>query len=288
MAAVASTTLYSCGSMGMEHRLDRRPRTTGSLSAPAIVFAASRNASRQVIRATPAPPVLLLHDVQFAADISDVGSRSPSVLFYTTTYAVRVWPSSRAIVRASPETRPRFARPVDEANWRATGGRVPIARPASSVMRLAPGQFSFVPQGAPFTYREARLLRASKIGVRRAVYAHLRSMYGPSPPDAVLLRAYGFLLARAPLSPSVRAAVFADIASLPGIRVCGSATDLLGRHGVSLCAVDSEFRVDLLVAPSTGAILSVEERIRQRSALFAGLPAGSLVESDAFSSAPSP
>jgi hypothetical protein len=156
--------------------------------------------------------------------------------------------------------------------------------PGSRAYRLAAGQFSFIPQGSAFTYRQLRSLSPSPTAVRRAVYAHLRSSYGPTPPVTALLRTYAVLLATAPIEPAVRAALFSDIAVLPGLRTCGSGRDWLGRYGTRLCVLDPQYRVDVLLDVRSGSVLAVEERVREPVPLYADLPAGSVVEADTFSS----
>lgn len=221
-------------------------------------------------------------DIQYAAGIYNAGSRRPFVVFWTTRYAVTVWPSSSAQVTKSSVAPAAFARPRDLNNWRASGSTVPLSRPADSVQRYKPSEFSLLPVGTTLTYQEARDLPGSPSAMRDAVARHLGPPSGASPPAPLLLQVYGFLLATAPISPAARRALFADIASLPGLRTCGIETDLLHRRAPTVCATDSRFETDLLIDTGTGSVLGVEQRVRQRSVAFAGLSPRSVIQFDTF------
>src|SRR6202035_1737424 len=101
-------------------------------------------------------------------------------------------------------------------------------------------------------------------------------------PSTALLQIYAFLAASTAISPHVRSAIFADIAALPGLRLCGSGTDRLRRRGQMVCESDPQLEIRVLIDAKTGSVLSVEQHLRQRLHAFADLPPGTLIESDTF------
>lgn len=88
-----------------------------------------------------------------------------------------------------------------------------------------------------------------------------------------------------PVTPEVRVAAYRVIADLPGIRSLGEVTDPLGRKGVgfTLPAIQlpgyGAVRSELIVDPSTGALLSDQQTLTKPSAeaAEAGIAAGTLV-----------
>jgi hypothetical protein len=144
------------------------------------------------------------------------------------------------------------------------------------------GSFSFIPQGIPLTYRQVRSLPASPQTISAEIAARLRPYAGAHPAPTSVLLQLGFLLATAPLSPSARAAAWSYLASLPGVHLCGLGKDLAGRGGQRICASTRANEVEVLVDTVTASVLAVDQRILQASSWFPGVPAGSLVQSDAF------
>lgn len=83
--------------------------------------------------------------------------------------------------------------------------------------------------------------------------------------DQEMFGAYMQLLEWDPITPQVRAAVFRDLAVLPGVRSVGQMTDPLGRPGFGLALTSSTSAQDptgqeeiLVVAPGSGALLADE------------------------------
>jgi hypothetical protein len=144
------------------------------------------------------------------------------------------------------------------------------------------GSYSFIPQGIPLTYRQARSLPGSRQALSAEIAVHLRPSAGAHPPATVVLLQLGFLLATAPLSESARAGAWSYLASLPGLHLCGPGKDLAGRAGRRICVSTRANEVGVLVDTATGSVLAVDQRILQASPWFPGVPEGSLVESDAF------
>lgn len=81
------------------------------------------------------------------------------------------------------------------------------------------GQFGFLPDGALLTYADVMRLPPEPRAIASTVRTHMSSdARGPG----LLLRQYGFLLGRAPISGVVGAAILRAMAKLPGIRLCGT------------------------------------------------------------------
>lgn len=222
-------------------------------------------------------------DTQRIAAIYEAGSSHPFVLFETTRYDASVGLSG-AMVRETANGPPRFARAVDRLNWMADGSRLSLATPGTHVVRYAPGDFSFIPQGRTLSYDAVRELRGAPAVVRAAVDAHLAPPRGPAPPPTVALTAYGWLLAAAPVASSVRAALFTAIAAIPGLRVCGihGPDELAVRRGSSVCVAGGNFETELAFDAQTGSVVMVVQRVRVRSPAFADLPGGTAIQSDTF------
>jgi hypothetical protein len=167
-------------------------------------------------------------------------------------------------------------------NWRAEHSPRVLMTPGESRSGLIP-RFSFLPQGVRLGYEEALRLPSEASELRRAIAAHLRPLGADLPPTLVL-KAYGFLLATAPLSSSTRAVTYDDMASLAGVRACGRRANVEKRDRDALCAAAEGREIEVTIAAHTREVLAVEQRITAESPLFPGLRAGTVVESDTFSS----
>jgi hypothetical protein len=84
---------------------------------------------------------------------------------------------------------------------------------------------------------------------------------------------YDQLLKLDPISPAVRAAVFRDLARLPGVRSIGKVVDPLGRtgYGIAQGGAPGSSEEVLVIAPGTGLLLS-DEYVTVSSAHQAPLP----------------
>lgn len=214
--------------------------------------------------------------------IYNPGTTNGFAVFTTNTREITVQPSSAANVRVISNGKPEFITAVDLARWEAAGRPTLDSGPvAGQVISIPPGQFSFVPQIRTLTYQQASSLPATPDGVFAAVLAHSKSGAG-DPPATLLLRQFGFLLAVAPLPRATRPAAWDALTKLPGLRLCGDATDLAGRHGDGLCVDSGTDEIKILVDAGTSSVLAVQRRIMQPSASYPGLPAGTTIELDTF------
>lgn len=215
--------------------------------------------------------------MEYSASISNPGSPGAYTAFMTVTRTFVVQPSSAAIVDTSVDGPLTFPTPTDQQHWRAEGS--PTLAPANGRSALPAGQFSFVRQGV-LTYEQAMALPATPAGLTTQILGRLRPHAGDDP--TVVLSQLGYLIATAPLSKPARSAAWHAVASITGLRLCGSGTDLGGRRGDGLCADSQDEEVEVLIDTHTGSVLAVEERLLQPSLLYPNVSAGSLIGSTTF------
>ena len=227
--------------------------------------------------------VIKYQDKEYYAAISDAQTSQAFTAFATATRDVTVQPSSSARVKVVGYSPARLVTSSERARWQAAG-RPPMPQVAvtGQAFSIPAGSYSFIPQGLPLTYRQVRSLPASPRALSAEIAARLRPPAGARPPATAMMLQLGFLLATGPLSRGARNAAWSALASLPGLRLCGSGRDLAGREGQRLCASTRTDEVDVLVDTVTGSVLAVDQRILLASSWFPGVPEGSLVQSDAF------
>jgi hypothetical protein len=222
-------------------------------------------------------------DIEYYAMVSDPGTAHAFTVFATATREVTVQPSSAARVDTTGVSGPRFTAPPERARWRAAGNPpLPPVPARGNVLSMPRGTFSFIPQGTTLTYQEARSLPASPGAVSAVIRAHLRAYAGLDPPATLVVKQLGFLLATAPLSRATRSAAWTALASVPGLRRCGSGKDLAGRPGHWLCVSAGGEEAKVLIGGRAGSVLAVADRLLQPSAFYPGVPDGSIIEADTF------
>jgi hypothetical protein len=229
------------------------------------------------------PGVVRFEDVGSHTIVQNAGSSDGFTLFATSiTYNV-VSPDSSAVTETRNLGPARFASSADAQRWKMAGRPpLPDRRTTTGYEESPAGQFSFMPQGLTFTYGQATNMPVRPAGVIAVVRAHLRPYAGPHASSELVLKQLGFLLAVAPLSRKSRQAAWMTLAGLPGARLCGIGTDILGRPGEGICASVPAEEIKVLVRPSTGQVLAVIERLWQPTPLFPNVRAGTVVGSDAF------
>lgn len=231
----------------------------------------------------PAGPWLKFRDTEYNAFVSNPGAENSFTAFATAIRQIQVRPSSAAIVSTISAGAPVFPAASERIRWRAAGRpQLPQAPVKGQVLRLSAETFSFTPQGASLTYQQMRSMPTSAGAIYREILTHLGPYGGTHPPATIVATQFGFLLASAPLAKASRAAAWMALGSIPGLRLCGSGTDLTGRHGEWMCVTAQGHETELLVSPPANALLTVIDRVTQPSPLYPGVPAGSVVESDAF------
>jgi hypothetical protein len=238
--------------------------------------------------ANPIAQPAVFQEVNYTAAIYNVGERWPFVVFDEQTGTVEVGPMSLAherIIVAEPSL---FASKQARANWRANGSPGVLLSPSDPPREGDVPHFSFLGQGVPLGYEEARNLSSDPQTLEQEVARHVSPRSPRRPSARRMLEAYGLLLGRAPLTPGVRNAMYVDTRHVAGARGCGEDTDLLGRRGPGVCVKGEGMTVELLLDRRTRAVLAVEQRLAARSPLYPGLRPGTLVESRMIVRARSP
>lgn len=217
------------------------------------------------------------------AVITNSGLPGAYTAFVTVSRRTTVRPSSAASVDTFDHGPPRFTSASDHALWRAAGSPSLAQAPAGGrILSLSAGQFSFIPQGATMTYRQARFLPRSTEAFSAELLNHLRPYAGNHPPATLEIKQLGYLIATAPLSSAARAAAWQAVASLPGLRLCTLGADPAGRRGQGVCVDDSEDEMEMLVDTTTGAVLEVQDRLLRQGPLYPLVSAGTVIESTTF------
>lgn len=278
LSLVLITASASCG-VG---RSPDRPASQGAASLRA--FVSQMAALRDSLPATSGSPgVVRFEDVSSHTIVQNAGSRDAFTLFATSIRYNLVSPDSSAMTEGRDLGPARFASSADAYRWKMTGRQpLPDRRTTTGYQASRAGQFSFMPQGTTFTYEQATNMPARPAAVIAVVRAHLRPYAGPHAPSDLVLKQLGFLLATAPLSRKAREATWMTLAGLPGARLCGAGTDLLGRHGEGICANVPADEIEILVKSSTAQVLAVMQRLPRPTPLFPNMRAGTVVDSDNF------
>jgi hypothetical protein len=204
------------------------------------------------------------------------------------TWTVR--PDSSASLGEEVLRSPQLRSEVDRLQWQAAGRPHYVSRTdhaGMSVRRdVSAGAFSFTPQGRVLTFKRVRMLPTAPSALA-AVLGRLLSAAGPAtPPAAMSLRQYGFVLATAPLTPAARRAILEAMAALPGIHMCGSLFPAHPRHDEAFCVNGDPTNTEILLHTRTGVVVVVRERSNQATRFFPNVPGGSLISSYIFSSQP--
>jgi hypothetical protein len=249
-----------------------------------LMYLVARRINADTGRTVPLGQPVRYRDKEFFATVSNAGTPGAFTAFATATREITVQPSSSAHVEVVGYTAPRLLTASEHQRWHDAGEPAFPAGPmAGQSFSISTGMFSFTPQGAPLTYAQARTLPSSPEALRRDLAGHLRPALGSHPPVTAVMTQLGFLLATAPLSRSARAAAWAELASLPGLHLCERGRDPAGRNGQWVCTTSQTREAGVLLDTGTGSVLAVSERILTASRQwFPGVPAGSLVLSDAF------
>jgi len=227
--------------------------------------------------------VVRFEDVNSHTIVENAGARDAFTLFATSITYNLVSPDSSAVTETRNLGPARFASPTDAYRWELAGRPpLPDRRTTTGYQASQAGQFSFMPQGTTLTYGQVANMPTRPAAVLTAVRAHLRPYAGPHASSELVLKQLGFLLAAAPLSRTARQATWMALAGLAGARLCGAATDPLGRPGEGICANVPAEEIEILVNPSTAQVLAVMQRLLRPTPLFPNLPAETVVESDTF------
>jgi hypothetical protein len=252
---------------------------------------AAKHALRVIARTMRAPffagkDPIAFADVQYQLIIVNAGSPNAFTAEQTVARELKVMPDSSATIRERILTSPRFVSELDRLHWQAAGRRPYVSSTdragATFQSDLPAGAFSFTPHGLPVTFGGARDLPTSARSVSHELRRLLRPN-GSTPPAALTLRLYGFLLATAPLTHGARKAVLEAVTSLPGIHMCASLPPARDRLGKAFCINDHPISTEIIINPYTGVAVVVCERLDDLTPIYRNFAVGSLVDSDTFS-----
>ncbi len=220
--------------------------------------------------------------IEYSTAVVNAGTPGAFTAFITVSRTVTVYSSSAASVGTAEEHPPTFTTPSDRERWVAAGSPALVPAGSSKTLSLAPGQFSFVLQGTPLTYRQASDLPGTPSAFSAQILDHLPHFKGTHPPATLVLKQLGYLIAVAPLPVAARSAAWHVAASLPGLYLCGTGTDLSGRRGEGLCVDAEGEETEILVNKRTGSVLAIEERLQRPSPIYPTVSGGSLIQSITF------
>jgi hypothetical protein len=216
--------------------------------------------------------------------ITNPGSTDAFTTDETEILQVKVEPDSSATTFEKVEKGPEFATRADRVHWRAAGAPPHWNHtPAPYTWKLPAGQFSFTPNGGIVTFQNVLSLPKARSALSQDLVRLLEPAGSQAPPAALRLKQYGFLLAAAPLTRTVRKALLADIASLPDIHMCGTEFPKVRTHDDAFCTNGTPTNTQLVLNPRTGMAVTVRERLTKVTGLYPDLKVGALVESNTFS-----
>jgi hypothetical protein len=234
---------------------------------------------------SPTEPVRFNY-VEYELLITNAGSRDGFSADQTLWENMMVMPDSSAHVRVTVLTSPTPVSQVDRRRWRATGGQA-FASPAdhagaSSRLTLSAGSFSFILQGPRLSFRRVRKLPTSPRMLNRDFAQFLGGPQGLTPPPAMILRQYGFLLATAPLTRAARRAILEAIGSLSGVHRCAALFPKVNPRYGAFCVNGDPTSTEILIDRKSGIGVVICERLNTPTSLYPDLVDGSLVNSFTF------
>jgi len=164
------------------------------------------------------------------------------------------------------------------AVWRAEGSPQLPSQHRRQQAWYQYGGTGYLGNASP-TFAQIQRLPSSPAALAAAVQKAAEQQMAPVPPGNVrswsvtdqqtlsqnMFGVYDQLLKLDPITPAVRAAVFRDLAHLPGVRSIGQVTDPLGRTGYGIAQSEGKVGHEtqhaeevLIIAPGSGLLLSDE------------------------------
>lgn len=217
--------------------------------------------------------------IDYTTGVINAGAPDAYTAFITDSQTVTVYPSSAARILTFAVRPLTFPEPSDRQRWEAAGSPALTHGDSGKTLSAPPGQFTFVLQGTPLTYRQASDLSGTTTKLSAQILSHLRPYTRTYPPATLMLKQLAYLIAIAPLSAAAQSAAWHLSASLPGLHLCGSGVDLAGRHGQGLCVDAQGQETEVLVSTTTGSVLAIEQRLKRSSPWYPTVSTGSLIQS---------
>jgi hypothetical protein len=252
-------------------------------SAPAV---ARSIAVRWAAARAPAPRLntaIEFRAINYTATVFNPGTSQGFTAFITTRQTTLVTPASAATIDGSNSAPPRFATPADQALWQAAGRPSLGQAPATGQRRIIPaGGYSFLPQGAILTYRQAAALPPKPGQLAAAILDHLRAYAGAHPPASLELKQLSYLIATAPLTGAARAAAWQAFAALPGLRTCQTRLGQIQPRTIELCIDSADDETLVSVDFERGAIRAITDRLLRPSPMYPHVHVGTVIGSSTF------
>ena len=253
-----------------------------SASASQLLAQAANAAGRQ-----PAEPPLAPGEYHYSRELDNDVVEFGDDHWARVTVAVERWVSrdGRLRLHAEPIGAPAFFSAADRRAWERAG-RPALGRRQASLLRR---ELSVQRDGRSFhvgprllSFAELRALPTAPTKLR-AVLARYAREYHTGRASAA---SYEFVFATqiirgTPASPSLRAAAFRVLASLPGVRAEGTMRDHAGRSGTAVSVKWGDIRRVLIFDPVSARVL--EERFltlppsRSLMPSYPNLPAGATI-----------
>jgi hypothetical protein len=237
---------------------------------------------------------VLERGVKIGTNLDQAGSSNS--YFYRIPYRNETWWAlDGSVSHRETSNPPQFLNSTERAAWIAAG-RPPLGLPNTAVWSDKADTSDRSDGWMPMTYQQiirlptdpaqlvdalAERLRAGQVNgpwpLKKAPDQGARTPQRPpsDPRDVTgqeLFGAIGFLLSQYPLPAELRAALYQALTRLDGIQLIGQATDLAGRHGVSVAIVEPDQgqpvreRSELILDPASSRLLG------SRSVLIGQVP----------------
>jgi hypothetical protein len=154
--------------------------------------------------------------------------------------------------------------------------------PAGANIPLKAGSFSFLPFPPKLSFRQAVALEPSPDRITSLVMGDPRPS-GVRAQTFYLAMQLATLLAIAPVSAPVRHTAWKALVSLAGIHGCAGGRDTADRSGRWMCISTPPNGLMILTSTGEQKVLCVEELLMAPSLRYPGVPAGSVIESNTYS-----
>jgi hypothetical protein len=190
-----------------------------------------------------------------------LGNDRTGSIWINTTMTVQKWMSDQAAGKSIESTSaPAFARPSDRAAWTAAGQPAlpPTHPPIAATVSAGAGSDAFnglVGLAASSLSTDPATLRAQVQAALNTKNTALQEVCGCTWGDISLVTGVEAVLESWEAAPTVRAAAYQVLATLPGVTVQSSATDHAGAAGEGVTATQDGTQVQLVVDPDTSSVI---------------------------------
>jgi hypothetical protein len=281
LAAAAVAVLLASGGLapGPGSRSQAAGRAAG-LSARQILLTAAVSAARQPAEGrywrVEAETAMVVAAGPNAHPYAVEQRWGPSLTWDARSPGQRTWTFPATGYRSAPAT------PGAAAAWRADGSpKLPAQDGPQQAWWQTGGAVGYLGNDN-LTFAQFQRLPSSPAALAAVVTKAAEQQIAPPPPthgvrtwsigggqpslSQAMFGVYDQLLKLDPISPQVRAAVFRDLAGLPGVRSIGKVTDPLGRTGDGIALAPGRQQLSdrtpleevLVIAPGSGLLLADE------------------------------